>query len=83
MQKVIVKHLEDNEKLNDAQHGFRSKRSCLSQLLQHHDQIIKIVHKGDNCDVVYLDFSQAFDKVDNGILLRRMKELQIDGEVAL
>ena len=33
----LVCHLETNKKLNPKQHGFRAKRSCLSQLLEHYD----------------------------------------------
>lgn len=43
-EKIIVKHithyLEMNNKMNENQHGFREGRSCLSQLLSHHERII-------------------------------------------
>ena len=32
-------------------------------------------------DMVYLDFSKAFDKVDHGILLHKVKELSITGKL--
>ena len=54
---------------NSSQHGFRSGRSCLSQLLSHFDKILSYLEQGINVDTVYLDFSKAFGKVDNGILL--------------
>ena len=31
----IVTYLEENEKMNNNQHGFRKLRSCLSQLIEH------------------------------------------------
>ena len=31
----------------------------------------------ENADIVYLDFSKALDKVDLGILLKEVKELDI------
>ena len=31
VRKWLVAHLEDNELLPDGQHGFRAKRSCLTQ----------------------------------------------------
>ena len=76
-------HLEVQKKLNSAQHGFRSNRSCLTQLIQHYDDVLKILENGDNCDSIYLDFSKAFDKVDHGILLHKMKQIGIDGKIAL
>ena len=69
MKKNIVHHLETNSLLGEFQHGFREKRSCLSQLLLHYTNIFEIVNKGDMVDVIYLDFARAFDKVDHKILL--------------
>ena len=77
----IVSHMEDNELLNPGQHGFRAGRSCLSQLLSHFETITKILEDGDNVDVIYLDFSKAFDKVDFLVTLRKIKLLGITGNV--
>ena len=63
----LVRHLEVHNKLNPNQHGFRSQRSCLSQLLEYHDEILSNLEEGNNVDSIYLDFSKAFDKVDIGI----------------
>ena len=35
VKKYLQNHLEYNMKLNNAEHGFRERRSCLSQLLEH------------------------------------------------
>ena len=70
-------------KITQAQHGFREKRSCLSQLLEHYEDILKGLEDGMNVETVYLDFAKAFDKVDKGILSRRMKEKGIDGKLGL
>ena len=77
VKKQIEKHLEDNEILSESQHGFRSKRSCLSQLLQHYIKIIKNLEEGKVVDVVYLDYSKAFDTVDRYVLARHMKDAGI------
>ena len=73
----LVRHLEVHNKLNPNQHGFRSQRSCLSQLLEYHDEILSNLEEGNNVDSIYLDFSKAFDKVDIGILCRKMRALGI------
>ena len=57
LRKNIVKHMNENNLFNDSQHGFRSGRSCLSQLLEQFDSILDILESGGNADVVYLDFS--------------------------
>ena len=75
----LQNHLEIYNKISDSQHGFRSKRSCISQLLHHHDVILKGLEEGANVDSVYLDFSKAFDKVDKGILAQKMKKMGICG----
>ena len=77
----LVKHLDDNNLFNESQHGFRSGRSCLSQLLAHFDKILKILESGNSVDVIYVDFAKAFDKVDFGVTLRKMKRLGIDGKI--
>ena len=67
--------------MNPAQHGFRVGWSCLSQLLEHYDQILKILEDGDNADCVYLDFSKCFDKIDIGLLCHKLKRLGIDSTI--
>ena len=83
VREVLVSHLEANQKLNTNQHGFRSRRSCLSQLLQHQDQILSILEEGDNVDSIYLDFSKAFDKVDIGILCHKLRSMGISGKLGI
>ena len=77
----IVSFLEDNNKMNVNQHGFRKLHSCLSQLIEHYDNIIEAVSSGKNMDVIYLDFSKAFDVVDHNILIRKIKSLGICGKI--
>ena len=54
------------------QNGFRSGHSCLSALLNVFDNIMHMLDNYSSVDVVYLDFSKAFDKVDHGILLHKL-----------
>ena len=63
------------------QHGSRSGRSTLSQLLEQQDKILAILEEGANVDMVYLDFSKAFDKCDYGILLKKLKTLGVKGRI--
>ena len=73
--------MESNNLMNDTQHGFRKGRSCLSQLITHYDYILSQAEKGENVDVIYLDFAKAFDKVDHGVLCHKLKQLKISGKV--
>lgn len=85
LEKVIVaeitKYLEGQNKMNPDQHGFRAGRSCLSQLLAHHETILRALEYHKDMDVVYLDFSKAFDTVDHGILLHKVRQLGITGKL--
>ena len=82
--------------MNPKQRGFRSGRSCLSQLLEehhnkhlldayceHHNKILEELEKSNNVDVIYLDFAKAFDKVDHGKLLRKLKKIRIIGKIGM
>ena len=77
----MVSFLESNMLMNRNQHGFRAGRSCLSQLLQHFDQVTKLLEEGKNVDVIYLDFGKAFDKLDFKIALRKLYELGVCGKL--
>ena len=82
VKKQLVDHMEKNNILSDAQHGFRRNRSCLSQLLQHYNDIIASLEEGKIHYVVYLDFSKAFDTVDRFILSQHMMKAGIKDKAA-
>ena len=71
----MVEFLEENQILCDNQHGFRSGRSCLTQLLSHVNDIVQGLSSGVDTDAIYLDFAEAFDKVDHQLLLLKMNKL--------
>ena len=75
----VMHQLEAENLLGQRQHGFRRGRSCASQLAQHHQNLLKALENGEEVDVFYLDFSKAFDKVDIGILLCKLKSLGMGG----
>ena len=58
--------------MDPSQYGARGGRSTLSQLLEQHDYVLRMLENGDNLDVIYLDFEKAFDKVDHPLLLRKL-----------
>ena len=62
LRKTMVNFIEDNNILCDNQHGFRSGRSCLTQMLSHFDDIMLGLLNGHDTDAIYLDFAKAFDK---------------------
>jgi ribonuclease P/MRP protein subunit RPP40 len=77
----IVTHLEQHKLLRESQHGFTSGRSCLTNLLVFFEFITKELDKGNNVDLVYLDFCKAFDKVPHCRLGKKLEAHGIKGEV--
>ena len=69
--------------LNSTRHGFRPDRSCLSALLDVFNNIMHMLDSNSSVDMVYLDFSKAFDKVDHGILLHKLRAVGITGNIGI
>ena len=67
-----MKHLECNNILHDAQHGFRKRRSCESQLILTINDLAKNLDNAGQTDLILLDFSKAFDKVPYKRLLYKI-----------
>ena len=77
----VINHLDLYNMMDPKQHGSRKGRSTLSQLLIHQAEIMDGLIEGNNVENIYIDFSKAYDKVDHGVLLRKIKELNIDGNL--
>ncbi len=69
---TLVNYLERENLLTESQHGFRSKLSCCTQLLESKNFLTKCVDNGDSCDVIYTDFKKAFDSVSHPKLLHKL-----------
>ena len=73
--------LDENNLLEDSQHGSRGGRSTLTQLLKQYDLLVEKLARGQNVDVTFLDFSKAFDLVDHSLLLKKIKEKGFQGKL--
>jgi len=68
----VSDHLALSNVLSDAQHGFRKRRSCETQLLLTINDLASTLDNGGQTDVVLLDFEKAFDKVPHQRLLSKL-----------
>ncbi len=80
--KSIVNHLSRGDLLTSNQHGFRKNRSTTSNLLDYWNFVTEQMDSNIPVDVIYFDFSKAFDSVPHGILLDKLPKYNITGKVA-
>jgi hypothetical protein len=69
----------ENKLITKAQHGFVKKKGCVTNLLEARDILTEAVHLGYAADVIYTDFSKAFDKVPHRRLLHKLRAYGICG----
>ena len=65
LERCVLNHIWEHlqEVINDHQHGFMPGRSCLAGLLD----------RGEQIDVIYLDMTKAFDKVNHELLISKLR----------
>ena len=70
-----------NSMARKTQHGFRSGRSCVTNLLETLDYIGAILDRAGQVDCVYLDMSKAFDKVRHDLLMEKLRDAGFGGNL--
>ncbi|MEE4246980.1 MAG: reverse transcriptase family protein [Kangiellaceae bacterium] len=75
LERCLFNHLYSFIKrvLYNMQHGFMKNRSSTTQLLKCYDLIGRILDEGGQVDVIYLDFSKAFDSVSHSLFLFKLE----------
>ena len=77
----LQNYMENNKFFSECQHGFRKHRSCVTQLLEVMNDFTNLIDNGHNIDVLYLDFSKAFDTVPHERLLAKLKSYGITNNI--
>jgi ribonuclease P/MRP protein subunit RPP40 len=68
----IMNHFDTHNILSDCRHGFRTQRSCETQLTTLVDELVRNIQGGGQFDMIVMDFSKAFDRVPHERLLRKL-----------
>ncbi|CAM4537151.1 unnamed protein product [Lepidochelys kempii] len=78
LKESILKHLEERKVIRNSQPGFTKGKSCLTNLIAFYDEITGSVDEGKAVDMLFLDFSNAFDMDSHSILASKLKKYGLD-----
>ena len=68
----ITNYLTEKKILSAHQFGFRATHSTVDQFLATYNDITLMIDAGMVVDIVFYDFSKAFDMVFIGLLIRKL-----------
>nr|VZI26714.1 unnamed protein product [Spirometra erinaceieuropaei] len=81
IKRELMRFLEQNHLLCDAQHGFRRGRSRLTNLLYCLEQWTRAIDEGNVAHVAYIDFKKAFDSVPHQRLPYKLSRIGVRGKL--
>ena len=81
LKQEMVLFLSKHQFFNSTQHGFRTGRSTLTNLIEYYESILLLLQFHQTVDSIYLDYSKAFDKCDHNIILNKLHLLGIRGKI--
>jgi Reverse transcriptase (RNA-dependent DNA polymerase) len=61
--------------ISTEQHGFITNRSTVTNLMSLSQSVCQAVENHSQLDVIYTDFSKAFDRLDHTILISKLNEM--------
>lgn len=63
--------------ISESQHGFFTGRSTTTNLIEFFSYVVSVVESGGQVDVIYTDFSKAFDRVCHSYLIAKLEQIGI------
>ena len=69
LERCVYNSIKDHvfSQIHSGQHGFLPGKNRAAQLIEVFDKIGKLLDRGKQIDVIYLDLSKAFDKVSHNV----------------
>ena len=80
IKEALMHHLNSQNLLSTRQYGFINGRSTTTQLLSYINKCVDVVADKSILDVIYFDFSKAFDTVPHRRLITKLKAYGIHGK---
>ena len=74
----VLMHMMNNNLISSSQHGFITGRSTQTQQIHYLDHLTQLFDEKKQTEIVYLDFSKAFDTVSHSKLLYVLRYYQLD-----
>ena len=83
LERAVINNIYDVliPKLTLLQHGFLRGKSTVTQLLSVFHEISSHLDNSGQTDVIYLDFSKAFDSVPHHLLIHKLKSFGFNGSL--
>lgn len=79
--KYLNNFLDKHSIIHNAQHGFRRGFSTNTQLVATINEFANVLDMNGQVDIIFLDFSKAFDRVSHNKLILTMKTIGISPEI--
>ncbi|KAJ7419082.1 RNA-directed DNA polymerase from mobile element jockey-like protein [Willisornis vidua] len=76
--KAIPEHVEDRKLIRSSQYEFTKGKLCLAKMIAFCDGTTGWIDEGTAVDVVYQDFSMAYDTVSHDILIGKLRKCRLD-----
>ncbi|PKU41435.1 rna-directed dna polymerase from mobile element jockey- hypothetical protein [Limosa lapponica baueri] len=75
---AISEHMEEKKAIRSSQHGFTKGKSHQTNLIDFYDGMTGWMDEKRAVDVVYHDFSKAFNTVSHSILIAKLRKYGLD-----
>ncbi len=77
----LLRWMESNDKIQDEQNGFRPGRSCEEHIYLLNSTVNMSLSEGNQVFSCYVDFKQAFDRIDRDCLWYKLISMGVKGRI--